>query len=337
MISIASLAVWLLRINVVHVVLSSAAEQDNKGEVSKLFLQKRMNIEGADLETIENASATIDRDLQNASANNARDLYLVCSKVPYGDDDPYTCQEHVDYLVDKEPYTCEEAFIQVSNESVACLYCAPFCPLPGEGDVWELISDYDIAEKLEGTYMKNIEDGSVPQCMQGIVWMDQQCTTRLKLPSGYRCVNGVGFISTDEFTTGFKSWDSKRRCVAFGRDSWTFGKASIYENVCYYGDVVFCQTNHDTHDDPCSEGAHFELPGTDYALERTSFGWDRISHNSFHYPLFQVIDWQGEKTTWFDDYWAVISRLHCPPTELNCNLDQWASTKQVARCLRSIR
>lgn len=44
--------------------------------------------------------------------------------------------------------------------------------------MWELIQSQDIAEELEGTYMQNRED--VPQCMQGIVWMDQECTTRQK-------------------------------------------------------------------------------------------------------------------------------------------------------------
>merc|ERR1712014_492757 len=87
------------------------------------------------------------------------------------------------------------------------------------------------------------------------------------------------------YTTGFKWWDWNSRCVAFGRDSWTFGKANIYDEVCKYGDVVFCQTNQDTHNDPCEEGAYFELPGSHYALQKTSFGWDRISYNIYHYPL----------------------------------------------------
>jgi len=328
---------WLLHIHIVEVVLSSAAEQENTaGKVSNLFLQKRVDIGGAGAETIENASTSIDRDLQNASANTSRGLESVCSEVRYGDDDPYTCQEHIDYLVDKEHYTCEQAAVQVRKESAACSHCAPSCPLPGEGDVWALIGDYGIAEELEGTNMKNIQDGAVPQCMQGMVWMDQQCTTWHKLPWGYHCVTGDGFIAVDEYTTGFKWWDWNSRCVAFGRDSWTFGKSNIYDEVCKYGDVVFCQTNQDTHKDPCEEGAHFELPGSHYALQKTSFGWDRISYNIYHYPLLQVIDWQGEKTNWFDDYWSVVSRLHCPLTELNCNLNQWASTNQVARCLRSI-
>merc|ERR1711971_1503693 len=140
----------------------------------------------------------------------------------------------------------------------------------------------------------------------------------------------------DEYTTGFKSWNAEKRCVTFGRDSWTFGSATSYDysDVCRYGDVTFCQTNQDTHDDPCGEGAHFQSPH--YALIKTSFGWDRFTEPFFHYPLLQVIDWQGKETKWFQDYWAAVSRLHCPPTQLNCNLNQWASSGQVARCLRAI-
>jgi len=334
MLSFASLALWFLHMN--YVVLSSTAGQDNKA-VSQLFLQKRVDIGRAGAKTNENVSTSLDRDLQNVSSTTmAREFVSACSDIPYGDDYGYTCQDHIDYLVDEDGYQCEQASVQVGKESAACSHCVHSCPLPGEGDVWELIGDYDIAEELEGTYMKNIPEKDVPQCMQGMVWMDQQCTTRHKLPWGYHCVDGDGFIAVDEYTTGFKWWDSNSRCVAFGRDSWTFGQARIYEDVCNYGDVVFCQTNQDTHDDPCGEGAYFELQGSQYALQKTSFGWDRISYKMFHYPLLQVIDWQGQKTKWFDDYWTVVSRRHCPLTELNCNLNHWASTNQVARCLRSI-
>merc|ERR1712151_661506 len=80
-------------------------------------------------------------------------------------------------------------------------------------------------------------------------------------PWGYHCVTGDGFIAVDEYTTGFKWWDWNSRCVAFGRDSWTFGKASIYDEVCKYGDVIFCQTNQDTHNDPCGKELTSSFPG----------------------------------------------------------------------------
>jgi hypothetical protein len=318
----------------VDVTLAGVAKQEmNAEKVNNAFLGKRadnnfsVEVEGA--VQMENTSAAIDRDLSLPASNLDASS---CSDINWGDGS--SCQDHIEYLVNTEHYKRVDAYFEVGQESNACRHCVPKQYHPGEGDAWELIGDFNIAEELEGKYMKNKQD--VPQCMQGIVWMDQQCTTWHQLPLGYHCVTINGFASVDEYTTGFKWWDGDSRCVAFGRDSWTFGKASIYKYVCHYDDVVFCQTNQDTHDDPCAEGAHFELPGSDYALQKTSFGWDRISYKIYHYPLLQVIDWQGQKTRWFDDYWKVVSRLHCPLTQLNCNLNQWASTNQIARCLRAI-
>jgi len=204
-------------------------------------------------------------------------------------------------------------------------------PWTGEGDVWELIGSSNISEELSGTYMTNQDH--IPKCMQGLVWMDEECTTRAKLPEDYTCRR---MASVNEYTTGFKWWDWGSRCFAFGRDSWTFGDASIYDYVCHYGDVVFCQTNHDTHDDPCGEGAYFQLHGSSYAMIRSSFGWDRLTEQLFHYPLLQVIDWQGQQTKWFKDYWTAVSRIDYPPNLPWCNLNKWASVGKVARCLHAI-
>lgn len=315
--------------------MASAVEKDgNGGKTSKFFLSKKVDINLTIGQTgatnTNNVSSRIVRDLEKLTVS---DLGSPCSEVSYGDGS--TCQEHVDYLVFTQQYACAAAFSQVGRERIDCSHCVPFCKLPGEGDVWELIQSQDIAEELEGTYMQNRED--VPQCMQGIVWMDQECTTRQKLPQDYGC-NAAEF-AVNEYTPGIKWWDGSRRCVAFGRNSWTFGMASIYDSVCYYNDVVFCQTNRYSHADPCAEGAYFELSGSNFALLKTSFGWDRITYASkvYHYPLLQVVDWKGEKTKWFDDYSVVVSRLHCPPAEPTCNLNQWAATNQVARCLRAIR
>jgi hypothetical protein len=207
--------------------------------------------------------------------------------------------------------------------------------LPGEGDVWELINDEHIAEELP--YLKN--RGDVPQCLQGLIWMDQQCTTWHEMPWGYFCATLDGLEVQDEFTTGFKNWDG--RCFSLAREAWTFGRASIYGDICKDGDVVFCQTNQDTHD-ACDDGASFKGPGP-YHMVKTSFGWDRytspeLSHPlPLHYPVLQVVDWKGANTKWFEYYWNEVNRRFlCPLKQLNCKRNQWAWTNQVARCLRAI-
>jgi hypothetical protein len=206
--------------------------------------------------------------------------------------------------------------------------------LPGYGDYWELVNDYDVADRLP--YLRG--RGDLPKCMQGLVWMDQQCTTWTSLPGfglfpgGFRCVTGFGAVNVNEYLAGFKSWDG--RCVSFRRDAWTFGDASKASEICYYDEVKFCQTNGDTHG-PCDDGAFFDGPGN-FNLIKTSFGWDRATLSLAHYPLLQIVDWQGQKTKWFDYYWAEVSASRCPLGRPNCRLNQWASTNQTARCLRSI-
>jgi len=207
--------------------------------------------------------------------------------------------------------------------------------LPGYGDYWELVDDFDVADKLP--YLSHEEN--LPTCMQGLVWMDQQCTTWTELPGfgmlpwKYMCVTAWGMRSVNEFLTGFQSWDGK--CVSFRRDAWTFGQPDIARDVCYYEDVRFCQTNSDTHG-PCDEGAYFTMGAAGYDLMKTSFGWDRVSLHLAHYPLLQVVDWQGKKTKWFDYYWNEVSQRQCPSTMPQCRLNQWASTNQTARCLRAV-
>jgi len=210
----------------------------------------------------------------------------------------------------------------------------------GYDDYWTLINDYDVAAELP--YLNHNE--GLPTCMQGLVWMDQQCTSWLQLPGlgmlPWQCFTLWGFSAENEFLTGFKSWDGK--CVSFERKAWTFGKAEKAHDICYYDEIRFCQTNSDTHG-PCDDGAYFTMDSGGFNLRKTSYGWDRASSilglpfNLWHYPLLPIVDWQGQKTKWFHDYSAEVSRRHCPIYRLNCRLNQWASTRQTGNCLRASR
>eukprot|EP00440_Ansanella_granifera_P027668 gb/GFBE01030059.1/.p1 GENE.gb/GFBE01030059.1/~~gb/GFBE01030059.1/.p1 ORF type:complete len:289 (+),score=38.11 gb/GFBE01030059.1/:1-867(+) len=203
----------------------------------------------------------------------------------------------------------------------------------GQGDYWELVKSKDVGQSL--TYLTSRDN--VPECMQGLVWLDQQCNTYWKLPWSYGCRTGFGFIKVDEFVTGFSHWDGK--CVHFSRKAWTFGAADIASDVCYWGDVPFCQTNQDTHG-PCDDGAYFKLAAGDgwFDLEKTSFGWDRISSpmglGLFHYPVLPIVDGKGRNTKWFSDYMEEVSQSECPWNWLHCRKSQWAASGQTARCTR---
>jgi hypothetical protein len=195
----------------------------------------------------------------------------------------------------------------------------------GCGDYWELVNAADVANDL--TYSEGRSD--LPICMQGLVWMDQKCTSEKELP-GFTCNPG---FALNEYLVGFESWDGK--CFTFRQDSWTFGSSSIARGVCSGVGYTFCQTNSDTHS-PCGDGAYFKGPGV-FDIEKTSFGWDRVSGGFSHYPVLPVVDWQGQTTKWFDNYLAEVSATECPASQRNCRLNQWASTKQTARCLGSTR
>merc|ERR1712151_712150 len=199
-------------------------------------------------------------------------------------------------------------------------------------DFWHLIPTADVAKKLP---YNNARSGN-PECMQGLIYMDQQCTTESKLPNNYSCATFGGRVSENEYLTAFGKWDESSHCVTLMRSAWTFGEADRKCTICRGEAPTFCQTNF-AEVGPCDVGAYFKGPFI-FDLQKTSFGWDRVSPLgpiSPHYPVLRVVDGRGRKTKWFGAYMEEVSRTECPPNQQNCRLNEWAASGQMANCLRS--
>lgn len=202
----------------------------------------------------------------------------------------------------------------------------------GYGQYWELVNSDSIASTLP--YLRS--NSGAPWCMQGLVWMDQQCTTYWSLPWNYGCRTALGIMNENEYTTSFSNWNPQTKCVSFGRAAWTFGDPKKAPEICRTGDPSFCQSNSDTKG-PCDEGAYFKYGG--YHLVKTSFGWDRKTKTSlgvsFHYPLFSIVDGNGVKTKYFSKYLKEVTQRRCSLDNLICRKSHWASSRKIARCTRA--
>jgi len=202
--------------------------------------------------------------------------------------------------------------------------------LPGEGTDWKFINALTIASEMQ--YPRS--NSRNPECMQGIVWMDQQCTTGYD--HGGNCFSLYGLVAENEYVTAFGNFDWSARSLSFRRYLWTFGDAAKYDTICHYGDVIFAQVNREV--DPCAVGAQYKLAGSNYEIIKTDYGWDRRScfgAACFHYPVLQVIDGHGSKTEWFQNYENEVTRTQCPWNFQTCRINKYASTNQLAACLRS--
>lgn len=200
----------------------------------------------------------------------------------------------------------------------------------------------DVAKiATELPYNKASGRNRVPKCMQGIIWMDQTCSTKHRLPWGYSCNNPIW---ANEYVTSLGKWNPKRRCLTLRRDAWTYGTEAKGRKICKAPAPRFCQTNADKYPDPCSPGAYFKgpmAPGLGkFDLEKTSFGWDRVSFSPLlsvvkaHYPVLPIVDGSGKPTEWFDSYMAEVTQTSCGFLGFRCRLNQWATSKKMAVCSR---
>lgn len=196
--------------------------------------------------------------------------------------------------------------------------------------------DVDTLEWLKPEAQNN------PFCMKGMIFMDQACEGVSSLPSEEQkrlkpCSGSIWAES--EYTTSFLKYDNETRCFRVDRGTWTVGLAKNARTCEAAGDT-FCQSKESiaAGHGPCDIGAYFrgvnDRPNG-FHIERTSFGWDRVSvffGKRWHYPVFRIIDADGQRTEWFDLFLRVATRKTCGRGWPSCRISEWAAEGKIAAC-----
>jgi len=175
-----------------------------------------------------------------------------------------------------------------------------------------------------------------PTCMKGLMFMDQLCKGTPQLPPSQqkRPCSGKMFVQT-EFTTAFGPYNASSKCFMFRRDMWTVGRALALNMVCPIPGPHFCMTDSSRRagHGPCDLGAQYVKRGTNYAIAVTESGWDRLTDGA-HYPVFQIVNPEGQRTKWWDLYAGIVNQKGCWSDRLIWPVCQGPSkwAPQVARC-----
>jgi len=208
---------------------------------------------------------------------------------------------------------------------------------------WDLIDAENVADILP--YANS--SSNMPECLQGIMYMDQQCTTwdqMSKQDVQKPCLGqAYPYMWVNEFLTATGEWDSWNKCFTAMRPAWTFGQADISSSVCAGKGIRACMKNAGTHG-VCDPGARYCIPGKDWCfIKNKGEGWTRRTNYWWpmytYYPVHIVVDGQGQKTKWFDDYTSEAIRTTCPKNApycgpRGCRKSQWAKNGQIANCLK---
>jgi len=219
---------------------------------------------------------------------------------------------------------------------------------PGYGKYWKLVDAYKVADELK--YSRASDKNPLPECLQGLVYLDQQCLTYDQMPEEERAFPCLGRAPPNkwvrEYVTSFGNWNATTRCFIAERVGWTFGDPKYAGSICAGGGITACQKNADTHPDPCQVGAKFgsTFGGKLFAwyLQRTTSGWNRLTPYFFpimsKYPVHQVVDGHGKKTKWFKDYIKEAMQKKCGPDageyggRRGCRRSLWADEGKIAVC-----
>jgi len=164
---------------------------------------------------------------------------------------------------------------------------------------------------------RNFSKGN-PECMQGVIWMDQSCIGTSALPKDQQKEPCSGWTyAQNEYTTSFGPWDPKTKCFTLRRDSWTIGDESLATEICWNSGPKFCmdKRSKERGDGPCTPGAFYNNVGDTYArffnMVATKYGFDRITGIT-HYNVFHIVDKHGKRTKWYDMYVNSAKQGGCP-------------------------
>jgi len=251
----------------------------------------------------------------------------------------------------------------------------PPAPTPGDGcrgeegcgDYWELVDAKTLGDVVpyskEGEPFPNThESDAVPWCLQGLVYLDQWCTSYPKLSKKEQSGPCLGFAHghywVNEMATAFGQWSEEDRCFTAERKSWVFGQADIAYEVCRGPGIRACMRkkgfgggwSHDV----CEEGATYDAvmpgtpPGLTWSFVKTKNAWSRTTPISWfqnaYYPVLTIVNGTGHKTKFYQDMLDEAMRTTCPPGSADkggskhkppCRRSQWASEGKLARCTRN--
>jgi len=196
-------------------------------------------------------------------------------------------------------------------------------------------------------YLKS--DSKAPECLQGIMYMDQACVHKDQL-EGVKCSFLPPKRSGREYTLGLAEWATGVKAKLFGgplahgcfrlavRGSWTIGSPKS-TGSCMLHWLWFCQGEVNAAKfKPCDVGARFEGVGNplyaSMAFKKTSWGWDRTTlAGTWHYPLLRIVDGSGKKTQFWDGFYKEVTRTDCDyPLECRRNI-LGAATQELGVCV----
>jgi len=189
---------------------------------------------------------------------------------------------------------------------------------------------------------RNFSQGN-PECMQGVIWMDQSCIGTPHLPKDQQKTPCSGLVfAQNEYTTSFEQWDEKTKCFTLSRDSWTFGDESQATSICRGAGPKFCmdKRSQERGDGPCTPGAFYNNGVNSispFKMVATEYGFDRITFSA-HYPVFHIVDKEGKRTKWYDMYVKSAQDGGCPrPGISGCQgpvQKSWQKKGVFGRCVR---
>jgi len=173
--------------------------------------------------------------------------------------------------------------------------------------------------------------------LHGIFWMDQR-GVNVPAATGPE-YQQVGDSASDEFLVSFGEthWDPETRCAGpvpvYGgkQGHWTFmdqqgppgpgaskvwedaDKTKLYLEFCFKSDALDEIDIHVYAKHTVTLWFWVRVPwwGLHLKMIKTSWGWDRqttaiASSRTMHYPVFQIVDGDGQRTEHYDEYlrWA---------------------------------
>lgn len=235
----------------------------------------------------------------------------------------------------------------------------------GCGKYWEFVDAEKLGDQVPYSkkgdpYPNKVLSGELPECLQGLAYMDQWCTTYPKMPKKERtgpCLGMAhGHYWVNEQATAFGNWDEHTRCFTAERKAWVFGQADISEEVCRGPGITACmkKKNGKWPHDVCETGAEYEavMPwismGMTWSFIKTDTAWSRKTpiswFQSAYYPVHIIVNGTGHETKWYKDMLAESMQTKCPAGsaakggynhEPPCRRSQWAAHKKLARCTHS--